>query len=493
MDRLSIRTRIAKGAVWLTATRVLVNLITLASTLLLARMLIPADFGLVAIATTISAIINSVTDLSLAAALIQHKNPQDEHLHSAWSLNVARGAILALMICGLSVPIARLYGDSRLVVILMLIGAMTLVAGIANPKLALFSRDLIFWQEFIVGVAQRVIGFVVAIVVALLFRSYWALVAGMAATQVSATILSYLLIPYRPRIRLAHARELLSFSVWLSLGQAINTLNWKFDYLMIGYFLGSIPLGYYTVGDSLAGMPTREATTPLAQTLFPGFARLTDAPPRLGLAYMRAQSLLSAAALPAGCGFAIIAKPLILLTMGSKWLPAVIVIQLLAGVFAFQTLSTTLQPLALAMGRTRDLLIRDVANFLIRVPLVIIGMLTGGLVGIVAARCASGLIGTLINMAMVYRLVALPLQTQLAVNARSLISVIVMIIGTTPINLLMNDTGGTLHLIAKITVIVLAGMIIYLSATYSMWRIAGRPQGPEREAIEMTSKLWAFF
>jgi len=93
-----IKARITKGAAWLTATRALVNLISLANTLLLARLLIPADFGLVAVATTISAIVSSVTDLSLASALVQHENPQDEHFHSAWSLNVERGVFLALII-----------------------------------------------------------------------------------------------------------------------------------------------------------------------------------------------------------------------------------------------------------------------------------------------------------------------------------------------------------------------------------------------------------
>jgi O-antigen/teichoic acid export membrane protein len=484
-----IKARITKGAAWLTATRALVNLISLANTLLLARLLIPADFGLVAVATTISAIVSSVTDLSLASALVQHENPQDEHFHSAWSLNVARGVFLALIITGLAVPVARLYGDMRLVAILMVIGATTLVGATANPKLVLFSRELIFWQEFTLGVVQKVIGFTVALIIALLYRSYWALVAGMVATQVSATMLSYFLIPFRPRLRLSHVRELLSFSIWLSLSQAINTLNWKFDNLLIGYFLGSGPLGYYTVGDSLAVMPTREATTPLAQTLFPGFSRLTGDPPRLRHAYQRAQSFLSAIGLPAGFGFAIVAKPLILLILGTRWLPAVIVIQLLAGIFAIQTLSSTVQPLALAMGKTRDLLIRDTIILIIRLPLIIVGMAAGGLVGIVVARCVSGLMGTLINMAMVYRLIALPLRMQFAVNIRSLLSVIAMIFGTSFFDLVMTDSGGKLHLISKIVVMATVGATIYLTATYSMWRIAGRPPGPEKEAIQMASNI----
>lgn len=240
-------------------------------------------------------------------------------------------------------------------------------------------------------------------------------------------------------------------------------------------------------------MPTREATTPLAQTLFPSFARLTDDPPRLRRAYQRAQSFLCAIGLPAGCGFAIIAKPLILLTLGAKWLPAVIVIQLLAGIFAVQTLSSTVQPLALAMGKTRDLLLRDTIILTIRIPLIIVGLATGGLVGVVLARCISGVIGTLINMAMAYRLIAFSIGAQFAGNLRSLLSVTTMILGASLFNLVMADDGGTLYLIAKIAVMVIGGAAIYLLATYLLWRIAGRPPGPEEEALQMTSNILGIF
>ena len=73
----------------------------------------------------------------------------------------------------------------------------------------------------------------------------------------------------------------MSFSIWVGLGQAVNTINWRFDQLLAGYMLGNAQLGYYSVGDRLAVLPTREATQPVAQAVFPGFARLADDPPRL--------------------------------------------------------------------------------------------------------------------------------------------------------------------------------------------------------------------
>ena len=92
----------------------------------------------------------------------------------------------------------------------------------------------------------------------------------------------------------------MSFSIWVGLGQAVNTLNWRFDQLVLGYFLGNTALGYYSVGARLASLPTKEATRPVAAAAFPGFAKLAHDPERLRRAYQRAQSALMVVALPVG-------------------------------------------------------------------------------------------------------------------------------------------------------------------------------------------------
>jgi O-antigen/teichoic acid export membrane protein len=477
-----IKDRLRKGAGWLTVTRVLVNLIAFTNTLLLARLLVPDDFGIVAIATTFTAIITSITELSLAAALVQHKELHEDHFDAAWTLNLLRGAILALLIWVLAIPIARLYGDPRLAPILLVIGATTLFGCATNPKLAIFTKELIFRQEFVIAVSQKVIGLAVMALVALIFRSYWALVAGIVATQVSATTLSYALIPYKPRLRLRRVSELLSFSFWLTLSEVVNTLNWKSDQLLIGYFLGNTSLGYYMVGDNLAVLPTRESTAPLDQTLFPAFVLLTHDLVRLRSAYQRAQSALCAVALPLGFGFAIISEPLVRLTLGAKWLAVVIIIQMLAGNFALHTLSSTAEPLALAMGKTRGLFKRDVLNFVLRLPLIVIGLISGGLVGVVCARCIFGVASIAIKMEMVRRLLGLSFRDQLAVNLRTLISVGLMASGVFLIGQAVGDVDGQLYLAAKLVSMVTAGATIYIISLFALWRIAGCPVGFESEA-----------
>lgn len=477
--------KLAKGVAWVAASRVIVNLIAFGSTLVLARLLTPADFGLVAIASTVAFVIASITQLSLSQALIQHRDPSEDHFHSAWTLNLARAFILAALICALAWPIAWFYSDRRLIQIMLVLGACTILSGGVNPKLVIFSRTLVFWQEFVLSVSQKVVGFIVAIAVAVIWHNYWALVASLVATQVCALILSYALIPYRPRVQVSQVRELLSFSIWLSLGQAVNTINWRADQLAIGYFLGNSSLGLYTVGDNLAVLPTREATAPLAQTLFPGFSRMTADLPRLREAYQRAQALLCAVALPVGAGFALVAHPLVLLTMGPKWVSAVFIVQLLSGILALQTLSSALQPLAMALGETRDLFVRDIINLIIRIPLILIGLIFGGLPGIVYARCVSGSLSTLINMAMTKRLLNLPISDQFKANTRALTSALLMIIVTWTIGREFNPGQDAILLFTQILVMVVVGAATYIMTIFILWRLAGRPSGPESEIASL--------
>ena len=356
--------------------------------------------------------------------------------------------------------------------------------------MVIFTRRLQFWQDFAFGVSTKLVGFIVAVAVAYFYQSYWALVISNAVTQIHVVALSYLLLPRRPRFSLAKWRDLMGFSIWVSLGQVVNNLNWRSDSLIIGYFLGTRSLGYYNFGDNLAAMPTREATAPIAQTLFPAFSRLNGDMPRLRRAYQRAQAMLCAVALPLGFGFAALAEPLVLATVGAKWQPAVIVIQVLSGVFALQTLASSAHPLAMAMGQTRLLFRVSVASLAIRVPLIVVGLATGGLIGVVYARLISGTIGILIDLLLVRHLLDLPIVRQLQVNLRSLTAVAAMCGVLAVVPWVVPESLDASHIVG-IAVVIVAGGTTYTLALLGLWLAAGRPPGPEAEALELVTRLRA--
>lgn len=485
----SVAERLMKGSMWLALSRAIVNGLATLSTIVLAWYLVPADFGLVAVATTLMLIVTSVTQLSLGQALIRHENPGESHFNAAWTLGATRGIILALIFAASAYPVAAFYNDPRLIDVMLVLSLGLIISGLGNPRRIMLQRDLIFWQEFTLNVSQKVVGFIVTVGIAVVYQSYWALVLGMLAYQLTSLVVSYTVLPYMPRVTFKHLREFFSFSVWLTAGQIVNTLNWRFEYLLIGKLLGATPLGYYTIGNTLSTLPTREATTPLTQPIYAGLSRVRSDPVRLAAAYQRAQALLAAVALPAGIGVAVIAEPLILLVMGEKWAPAIFIVQALASVFAFQTLGSLVQPLGMATGDTKLLFMRDTQMLFFRMPIIIGGLLLWGLPGVVYARVFTGVFSVFVNMFLVKRLIGTPVAAQLGVNTRALISVTLMAIGVWAALQVLGPTESKLRLLEHIVVLAGLGAVIYAASSFLLWLAMKRPQGPETEVQRLAGKV----
>lgn len=478
--------RVVKGSAWIASARLIVNGLSAISTIVLAIFLTPADVGLVAIGTALAAIASSVTEMSLTQALVRHPDPTSDHFSTVWSLGVLRGVLLFAVMAVSAYPVAQAYDDARLTPIIILLGLSVFLACMNNPRRVVLQRKLVFWQDFVLGVSQKLTGVAASIAIAAIYRSYWALVVGALVTSLTSMVVSYMAVPFRPRFTLRHWRELISFSGWLTAAQIMNTLNWRFDYLLIGKLLGQSPLGQYTVGSNLAVLPTREAILPLTATMFPAFSTLAGEPARLAAAYQRGQAFITALALPAGIGAALIADPLVRLVAGEKWAPAIFVMQALAPVFAFQTIGQFAQPLGMALGHTRLLFTRDVQLFFIRLPLIIAGALMFGLPGLIWGRTIAGLIGILFNVKLVKRFVRVGVFAQLAVNGRALASAAVMTAGTIALTYVMPVAQSRSDLIVDVAARIVTAGTLFCGTMIGSWFLLKRPIGPEDELL----RLW---
>lgn len=484
-----MKVQLARGVAWIAATRATVSLIGVVSTVVLARLLLPQDFGLVAVATTVMAIVSSVTDISLSSALTQHSEPGESHYDTAFTLNLIRSVGVTLVTGALAWPIAQIYNDPRLFDLIVVLAVISGTIGLTNPKMVIFWRALIFWQEFAIGVSQKALGFVAAFVVALVYQSYWALVVGAVVSQAVSVLLSYVLIPYRPRFDLSKSGELVSFSIWLTMCQMISTLSYRFDNLLVGYLFGPKLVGFYSYADNMATIVTREVSSPAANTFFPAYARLKDETNRLRAAHARTQSLLFAVALPIGCGFAMVARPLVHLALGDKWLPAIFIMQVIATVSAVQTLGTTEYPLALALGQTSQLFHLELKKFVIRLPILALGLVTGGFVGVVMARAVAGGIMLWLNLRMIKQLLGRSVSEQVISNARPLIAVGSMASVLATWQAFVSSSSSWRWEVADLVAQMALGSMTYCLVTYVAWLLLGRPQGVEQEALAMLSAL----
>jgi O-antigen/teichoic acid export membrane protein len=486
---------LSKGAIWIGSSRLLVNAIGLVSTLVLARLLVPQDFGLVAVAESVFALVAAVTELMLATSLIQHRGPRAYHYHTAWTLNLSRAVLLAVLMAALGFPFAAIYGDARFIDLFLVLAGATLIGGFENPMLVILSRKLIFWQEFALNVSSKLAGFVVAIGIAYVFRSYWALVIGALAAQATRVLVSYAVIPYRPRFSLRGYRDLLSFSLWLTLSNGIQTANGRLDPVLLGLFAPSATVGQLAVGNKLAYLPVKEGLGPLRSLFFPAFSRMQDDIDRLRHAYLKGQGMVSLIAMPVGFGFALVAAPLVEVALGKNWLPAVPVIQIFAAMSALQA-SESVQPLAMALDRTRDIFRRDALVLVIRIPLVLAGLAVGAatqmgaLMGIVIGSSVASLILLGLSLRLVTVLSGIPIARQLSVTIRPFFAALAMSAGLIIVRNRSEYFTSLDSSLIDIAITIGIGAILYFAALALLWLGSGRPEGAEAEFLTLSHRTW---
>jgi O-antigen/teichoic acid export membrane protein len=211
----------AHGAFWMVLFKLLERSIGLVSTVILVRLLLPADFGLVAMATSIIAVLELLGALNFDAALIQNPNAERRHYDTAFTFNVLFGSVCALLLLLLAWPAAGFYNEPRLTPVIAWLALSTWIGGFENIGVVAFRKNMRFDQEFKFLLAKKLIAFAVTVSLAFALRSYWALVVGMVTSRACGVVISYFSQAYRPRLTLSARHELLHFSRWLLLNNIL--------------------------------------------------------------------------------------------------------------------------------------------------------------------------------------------------------------------------------------------------------------------------------
>ena len=224
-DEPSLTKRVAVGATWLVAGSWSIRLIGLFSTVMLGRLLTPEDYGIVVLAGLVVAILDTLTDFRFGQALVHYQDASVDEYNTAWTFNVIRGVVVAILLVGGASIFAAIFKEPRLVAVFQVLGLIAILDGLQNIGTIYFTKDIRFDRDFALRIGQKLSTFFVSITLAYLWQSYWALVAGMVAGTLARLILSYVMHPFRPRFHISAWRRLYAFSAWLMAGQTINLIN----------------------------------------------------------------------------------------------------------------------------------------------------------------------------------------------------------------------------------------------------------------------------
>lgn len=472
----------AQGAVLVVAMRWVDRLIGLISTLILARLLVPEDFGIVAMASVVVGLIDTLLDLGVGSALIQNRDAGREDFNTAWTLRVIQ-ASGATAILWLSAPFAAEYfRDPRVLDVIRVMAVAMLIGGFENIGIVAFQKNMEFGSDFRFFFFRRLAGFIVTVVLAFWLRSYWAMVVGAFFGRVAGVALSFWLHDFRPRISFSRLRKLWSFSQWVLIRNLGVYGQSQLDKFLVGRRTDAGTLGAYTLADEVAAMPTTELLAPLGRVLFPVFVKVADDSEKLREVFCKAIGVQSLFALPAGVGLALTAEDAVLVLLGEQWRIAIPFLQTLALMSIFNALSHSSAYLLLSLGKVR------LQAWLAWIQLVLLGLLVLVIFPQADAQCVAyarlltSAAGLLVIASLVLSFVdAIRVTDFLRHTWRPLLATGIMALGLA----LLPMPQGLLHL-GRLALLVVAGAALYGFSLLLLWRVGGCKDGAEGYLLEKT-------
>jgi O-antigen/teichoic acid export membrane protein len=324
-------------------------------TVLLARIIGPEPFGIVAQAMVYIGVVGLLLDQGFSSALIQRRRLEKDLPGAVVTVNLVIGAVLSLATLAVAPLWADFMSTPQLTLVLAVLAPGLLIRAFAITPRALLLREMAFRRIGIADVGSALVGGVLGVVVAELGGSYWALVVQTLSTDVLLAVLLLLGAGRWPNLRLRVLRLIVGFSGRaFAAGLLINSVSRNIDSLLIGRYLGPEPLAFYGLANRLLLLPVRLVSTTIGGVLFPAFSRLAGDLGTLRTELARATRVIADLALPAMALVSAAAPQLIQVLFGKEWLPAVPIVQVLALAGALQTVyQPTTAPLILGLGHAR--------------------------------------------------------------------------------------------------------------------------------------------
>lgn len=368
--------RVVRGAGFTLAGILVRTLITLGSVAILARLLTPADFGYIAMATVITELAALFGNFGFAAVLIQRRVVSRLQMDTVFWASALLGLALTFVVIVLSYTASWLFREPIAGELLQVLSISFVINGLVVVHGALVSRLMRFHTDFWIELISIFSRAAIAILLAWNGFGVWSLVYGSLAGSLIRTVLLYLVVPYWPRLRfdLQYLR-----STWVTnssyfAGGFLFYANSNIDLLLIGRSLGATALGFYQNARSLTDEVRNRMAIPLQRVLFPAFSSLQDDNAWLQTSVLRSGRLLAAVVFPVGIGIAAVADELVPVLYGEKWLAMIPVLKMLGISTAIKASTAVASPLYNAKNRVGLALKYNVIGTLITLASVVVAI-----------------------------------------------------------------------------------------------------------------------
>jgi O-antigen/teichoic acid export membrane protein len=404
----SLGARTLRGMFWAYGAYVGGRGVVLVSTAILARLLTPADFGLVALALVFMTFMETIQDLGLTQALIV-SSPAEESARAQTTFvwTIAIGAVLALVVSGLSPLVARFFGHADLRAIVPVLGLSFFFESLGATHDSLARKHLDYRVRTIATGADVLLRGATGIVLALCGFGVWSLVLGYLAGATARTVTLWAMVPFRPRLRPSgeHLGSLVRLGGALTLVDVAAAFVRNLDYLFVGRVLGVASLGLYSMGFRLPELLIMNLSIVAADVLFPAYSALAEERRRDG--FIVSLRYLAALVLPLAVGLGVLAHPFVLALFGDQWGRSVAVTHVLVAYAVFSTLNIPAGTIYKVSGRAWILLTVSVPYLLVLATTLLL-FAHRGIVAVAICMTACQAAAAIVSIGVAGKLLAVP-------------------------------------------------------------------------------------
>lgn len=464
----SLSKKAIKGGIWLFGLRLSNRGLGFIRTIILARLLDPKDFGLLGIALLVASTVDAFSQTGLQSALVYKKSDVESYLDVAWSGLATRGVILFLLLV-VSAPFAAdFFNSDEAERIIIVIAFNMLLTGFGNIGIVFFQKDLEFRKQFVYEFSATVVDLVVSISLAFILRNVWALIWGGMAKNFVRLILSYLLHPYRPKVRfeIQKFKELFGYGIWIFGSTVLVFLITQGDDIFVGKFLGVTALGFYQMAYLISNLPATEIADVISRVTFPAYSKLQDDKVKLGAAFLKVVHLTAYVSIPLAGGIFILSYEFTEIFLGSKWLPMVPAVQILVLAGVMGSISATTRPVFQGTGNPRIDTTWQIIRLIALIAVIYPFSSRWGISGVALAVLISTLIGAVGFNVMAIRITSCSGGAWLKMIVLPTINTM----GVCVLILLMKQLIGAIH-IGHFILLSATGIIIYFGLTCLLDRV----------------------
>jgi PST family polysaccharide transporter len=461
---MSLKQKAIKGVIWSAIESWGNRIISVSIFFLLARLLDPESFGLVALASVFIDFVQIFIDQGFSQAIIQRENLESEHLNSAFWINIGIGILLTILTLSFADIIANGFSQPALTPIIRWLSLGFLLSSLSKVQEAILERRLNFKALASRSLIASVISGLIGVTMAFMGWGVWSLITKILVFGIIKTVLVWWVSDWRPtfKVSFAHFKDIFSFGINILGWRIFNFSTRRSDDFLIGYFLGTTALGYYNVAYRLLLMITELLIGVSQKVATPAFARLQTEPERLRNAFYQVTQLTSLISFPIFLGMAALAPQLIRLTLGEGWNQSIPIMQILAFVGILHAVSNFNDSVIFAMGKPSWNLKFKILSAVVICAAFFVAV-RWGIVAISAAYVVSNYLLYPISILLVHKLIKLDFLKYGSQFKVSFVATIFMVLSILGFQYIIGDS---IKLLGSFILSIIVGLFIYLSSIY---------------------------